>query len=303
MEQDGRPPSYRLLHSLGECHREFLRLRHEVTGRGRVLALPVPPLAKIGGLDDLARLLFAASEGEGTDLPEACVEPESRQPADEPNALDFTPGIETPCVNSCVTPAAPCSIDSRSDFESLPSESPEPFDPLTPDPSMTPYIDGCVPAMNLPAEDIATRRHAESFATATETQITGKPGREPVPQPEYPPQDPPEVIRRTALDVLDRVLMLKVRDGGEYLPLEKCLSAALMLREIIAGCPPHELPAEAFGLAAGTHAFAGLLSLVESVQSLSDTQWASGHARVSNMFGRPLAVAAARGRFHTPSPD
>ena len=41
----------------------------------------------------------------------------------------------------------------------------------------------------------------------------------------------------------------------------------------------------------------GLLTVVAGIESLSDAQWAVVHARVSEAFGRQLAVAAARGRL------
>ena len=49
--------------------------------------------------------------------------------------------------------------------------------------------------------------------------------------------------------------------------------------------------------AAGDHPIANLLLLVGGVESISDAQWAKVHARVTEAFGRQLAVYAARGRL------
>ena len=112
-------------------------------------------------------------------------------------------------------------------------------------------------------------------------------------------EHPGEVVRRSALSVLDTVAGLKVRDGGRFPPLVDCQSRAVELRERVIFCPPSELPAEARELADGGHALAGLLTVVAGNESMSDAEWAAVHSRVSEAFGRQLAVAAARGRLVT----
>lgn len=294
MERDGRPPTYRLLHTLGECHREFLRLRHDVTGRARDLALPVPPLDKLAGLEDLASLLFTPAAAEPRDPTGSGTGPPTEYPRDEIGRLSLAPVPE----NSS-SPAFGAIPDS-SDPEATPPVTPSGCDrtptPDSPAPALfrstadgDHSFSGALASDDVPADRLAT-------PAVPEPPDPSVPG--PVPRPDPLTEDPAEVVRRAALAALDNVVRLGARDGTDDLPLKECQALALRLREAIAQSPANALPPEAPGLAAGTHALAGLLSLVGGVKSLSDVQWASAHASVSDSFGRPLAVAAARGRLH-----
>ena len=64
MRNDGRPPTYRLIHSLGECHREFLRLRLDLARRAESLSVTLPALDTLGGIGDLVRFIESRSGGE-----------------------------------------------------------------------------------------------------------------------------------------------------------------------------------------------------------------------------------------------
>jgi len=109
--------------------------------------------------------------------------------------------------------------------------------------------------------------------------------------------DPTARIRATALAVIDRALRLDARGNwGRTVPgLSACLDQARTLRQAIADSPADRLPPEAEQLAGGRHALASLLTVVDGVEGLSDSQWAAHHAAITEAFGGPLAVAAARG--------
>src|SRR5262249_26325399 len=113
---------------------------------------------------------------------------------------------------------------------------------------------------------------------------------------DLPPEaeHPGESVRRHALGVLDRALRMRSRDGLEFAPLTACLDRLGALRRAVAEAAPDALPVEALGLARGEHPVVGLLSVIEGVDGLDDAGWADLHARVTEAFGRPLAVAAAR---------
>ena len=57
------------------------------------------------------------------------------------------------------------------------------------------------------------------------------------------------------------------------------------------------MPAETFQLARQEHAYSDLLALAENSSLLSDEQWTLLQKTISDTFGRPLALAAARGRL------
>jgi hypothetical protein len=126
-------------------------------------------------------------------------------------------------------------------------------------------------------------------------------GGEPEPIPEAPAVGHPgEAVRRKAVAVLDRAETLRTRDGSVFPPLVECLAVVSTLREAIATAPAGDLPGAAEGLAGGEHPVNGLLTVIEGIEGLNDAEWAEIHSRVSEAFGRQLAVAAARGRIVLP---
>ncbi len=256
MQTDGRSPSYDLIHRLGECHREFLRLRLEMTRRAESLALTIPPLGAITGLGDLARLLDTVAPAR--------------------------PAIET------VPPAPPVR-------EPAPIAEPIPTPPELPPPAAieTAAAESTAPAPAIVplADDVAigpgeTAPETEPVPDVENTEVVSAAASE--------PDEPGDEIRRAALAAIEKCLPLRVKDGTEYAPLGESQSqAARRLRERIAASASSELPAEAADLAEGRHAIANLLVLIGGVESISDSEWASIHARVTDAFGRQLAVYAA----------
>src|SRR5262249_49656992 len=107
-------------------------------------------------------------------------------------------------------------------------------------------------------------------------------------------EHPGEAVRRKAVAVLERAETLQTRDGSEFPPLVECLAAVRTLRDEVASASPGELPGAAEELAGGGHPVNGLLTVTEGVEGLNDDEWAEIHSRVSEAFGRQLAVAAAR---------
>ncbi|MDQ6675648.1 MAG: hypothetical protein M3069_33770 [Chloroflexota bacterium] len=110
-----------------------------------------------------------------------------------------------------------------------------------------------------------------------------------------------EQARRQAIAVLDRVQRLCHRDDPAFPALEQCRVLAGGLRETLASPQsPTGLP-EIGALADGRHPLAYLVQFAEDQSDLDDTRWEFLHDAVSQAFGRPLAVAAARGKLWVPS--
>ena len=293
MQEEGRPPSYRVTHALGECHREFLRLRLDLIRRAESLTIPVPPLEHLGGIADLARLID--SHPIGSPLADAPATSSPAEPVAEAlpvETVDSPDRIEAATVN----------LDS---FEESPSETVDSTSATPGEGVSSPLLSGAEPAQDVPptpepaewlvpepgAEEI-NPTHSEPAPIVVDSP-TADVTAESAPQEEHPG----EAVRRASLVVIDTILKLQVRDGSDFPPLQVCQSQAHSLREQISACSASELPPDAEQLASGDHPLAGLLTVVGGIESLSDAQWAAVHASVSEAFGRPLAVAAARGRF------
>ena len=95
MQKDGRPPSYQLLHVLGECNREFLRLRTDLTRRAQALSLPLPTIETLNEISDLVRLFDTSP---GSDSPDP-VEPVAASRPEVP-----TPPVVHPVEDADATP-------------------------------------------------------------------------------------------------------------------------------------------------------------------------------------------------------
>jgi hypothetical protein len=113
-------------------------------------------------------------------------------------------------------------------------------------------------------------------------------------------QSQSEELRRRALSILDRVLLLSHVAESEFPALRACHDQARALLGPIAEASWTALPAEAGPLAEGEHAFAHLLTLVEDRDELGDDAWADMHDSVATAFGKPLAAAAARAKIALP---
>jgi hypothetical protein len=260
MRDGGLPPGYRLVQALGDSHRRFLRLRLDLTRRAESLGLCVPPSNQLAGLQDLSRLIEM--------LPD-------REPAASPVASPSVPAepvVAKAAASPEPSPATPAPIEWNGPIEAV---SVAAFDPLPP------------ARFDLPMREPAR------VETAPAKEVEA-----PLSEPEHAVEQPEEAIRRAALVIVEKALRLTVRDGGESAPLlAECLERAHALRDEILNGSPSALPAETVALATGEHPLAGLLKVVEAVEGLTDSDWATLHSQISQAFGRPLAIAAARGRF------
>ena len=106
-----------------------------------------------------------------------------------------------------------------------------------------------------------------------------------------------EQMRTGACAVLDRVVALVYRDDKELPALGEIQERARTLRAALAGPAPDALEAETARLPEQTRPFAELLALVDGWNVLDDERCALLQDAIAESFGRPLAVAALRGKL------
>lgn len=97
-----------------------------------------------------------------------------------------------------------------------------------------------------------------------------------------------------AVAVLDGIAALAHRDDPAFAALAACQSRAADVRAALAASGTLD--------AAATMPFASLLVLMDRQQSLDDEEWGALQDAVAAAFGRPLAVAAMRGKLVRQSP-
>jgi len=96
---------------------------------------------------------------------------------------------------------------------------------------------------------------------------------------------------------LESVLAIEPRGGVEFAPLTESRSAAERLLTEVRGVQwPNSHP-DCLALVERRHSYSRFLDLVRDSERLSDTDWESAQEAVALAFGRPLAIAAVRGRF------
>ncbi|MDR3632791.1 MAG: tetratricopeptide repeat protein [Isosphaeraceae bacterium] len=110
-------------------------------------------------------------------------------------------------------------------------------------------------------------------------------------------------IRGRALDLTDQVCALTSRGGSYGESLAGLHSHAGAIREAIDSSPALTLPPDAERLVAGEHPLAALLHLAHGARELDDADWADLFTTVSDAFGRPAAVALARGKIFRAEPS
>lgn len=101
--------------------------------------------------------------------------------------------------------------------------------------------------------------------------------------------------REAAVAVLDRVLATAHRDDPGFRALVECQARGRELRGLLDGPPAADDDPEV--IAAQVRPFAELLTLLEGRDDLDDDRWAELDESVSKTFGRPLAIALARGKL------
>ena len=106
-----------------------------------------------------------------------------------------------------------------------------------------------------------------------------------------------EARRQQAVRVLDRVLVITHRDRSDFQPLLDCHAQARLLRQVVIKAQVSDLDLDTKALAEGQHPFWQLLTLVEHQDRLDDDHCTCLQESVAKSFGKPLSVAALRGKL------
>ncbi|MEB3830141.1 hypothetical protein [Phormidium sp. CCY1219] len=100
-----------------------------------------------------------------------------------------------------------------------------------------------------------------------------------------------------ALAILDRFLALTHRDLKDFPPLQAAQEKGQELRRIILNAPANNLPIDVETLISGKHPCCALLTLIDPEADISDEQWGILVEVAARAFGKPLTVAASRGKL------
>jgi hypothetical protein len=115
-------------------------------------------------------------------------------------------------------------------------------------------------------------------------------------QAEHVRRDAWETARDNALAVLDRVLTLIHREDKDFSALAECQAQARELHEALASAPS----GDAEQLGAHLRPFVELVTLADGWDHLDDERCASLQDAITQSFGRPLGLAALRGKLGQP---
>lgn len=100
-----------------------------------------------------------------------------------------------------------------------------------------------------------------------------------------------------AVLVLDRVLSINHRDGIDFQPLRECQDRAREIKKSLDyGQAEVNLPTYQ-DLAAGSHSFCDLLSLIEHHNDIDDARWEELESVITRSFSKSLTIAATRGKL------
>ncbi|HEV2379470.1 MAG TPA: zinc ribbon domain-containing protein [Terriglobia bacterium] len=102
---------------------------------------------------------------------------------------------------------------------------------------------------------------------------------------------------RAALE-LKGVLRLEYQDGRGFVPLADCKTGARKLLAEIEGAKWPDSHPDCLTLVERRHAYSQLLDFVRHGEELSDSAWETAQEALANSFGKPLSIAAVRGRLH-----
>src|SRR5438874_7052383 len=102
--------------------------------------------------------------------------------------------------------------------------------------------------------------------------------------------------RKRALAVLDRILAVSHADGPRFAALAQCQAQAKDLRQTVNDPKTLETLNPA-SIIEGITPFAALLTLIDSRDDIDDDRFATLEDTVKQAFGRPMAVAATRGKL------
>jgi hypothetical protein len=104
-------------------------------------------------------------------------------------------------------------------------------------------------------------------------------------------------IQQAASGVLEKVLSITHVDGVEFAPLLQCQEKARELRSSIAETAWPDIHPDADALARGQHIFSEFVKLVSFHDRLEDEEWGRLQDLVNHSLGKPLGVAASRGKL------
>ncbi len=106
-----------------------------------------------------------------------------------------------------------------------------------------------------------------------------------------------EAEREKALAILGRVLSITHRDDGEFKPMQECHAKVGELRGAISNVLwPHRHP-ESEPIVTLKHPTNALLNFVENLDALDDEKWMALETTITESYGKPLFVAASRGKL------
>jgi Meckel syndrome type 1 protein len=109
-----------------------------------------------------------------------------------------------------------------------------------------------------------------------------------------------EAEREKALTILQRVLSITHKESSEFKPLQECHAKLAELRSAISNVAwPHRHP-DAETIVASKHPANALVSFVENVDTLDDEKWMALETTITESYGKPLFVAASRGKLAIP---
>jgi hypothetical protein len=103
--------------------------------------------------------------------------------------------------------------------------------------------------------------------------------------------------REGALVVLDRTMALIHREEKGFGALEECQNRARDLHGVLTGAMPKDLEHETKMLSGRLRPFVELMALVDGWNELDDDRCAFLQDAITQSFGRPLALAALRGKL------
>jgi len=103
--------------------------------------------------------------------------------------------------------------------------------------------------------------------------------------------------QQVACAVLEKVLTIAHVDGIEFAPLFQCQEKAREMRDSIAETAWPSIHPEAEALARGQHVFSELVKFVSFHDTLDDEEWERLQNLVSHSLGKPMGVAASRGKL------
>jgi hypothetical protein len=104
-------------------------------------------------------------------------------------------------------------------------------------------------------------------------------------------------IQQAACGELEKVLTITHVNGIEFTPLLQCQEKARELRDSIAGTGWPDTHPDADALARGQHVFSGFVKFVSFHDNLEDAEWERLQDLVNQSFGKPLGLAASRGKL------